>query len=154
MKGKYSALTIMRKKMQHGAELVEHAITLFFFLVIFFIIFEGVRLIYSFTMVTYLASDAVRYSIVRGADADADDPDDHRSDIPATADSIKGYIVNNNFIDLKPQDIQVNFPDGNNEPGSRIQIDIQYPFVPALPILEKYGFDIKIPALVEGVIVY
>ena len=154
MKGKYRAIKIKLKKLQHGAELVEHAITLFFFLVIFFVVFEGVRLIYSFTMVTYLASDAVRYSIVRGAEAAAEDPDNHRSDIPITADSIKSYIVNKNYIDLKPKDIVVTFRDGNTEPGSRIQIEIKYPFVPALPILEKYGFGIKIPALVEGVIVY
>lgn len=64
MKGKYPALMIKRKKMQQGVELVEHAITLFFFLILFFVILEGVRMIYSFTLVTQLASDAVRYSIV------------------------------------------------------------------------------------------
>ena len=154
MKAKFTALTIKRKNLQQGAELVEHAITLFFFMVIFFVIFEGVRLIYSFTSATHLASDAVRYSIVRGADADADDPDNHRSDIPATADSIKDYVKNNDLISLQNQHIDIIFVDGSNDPGSRIRIAINYPFVPALPMLENFGFALTIPAVAEGVIVY
>jgi Flp pilus assembly protein TadG len=155
MKGKYNALTIKRKNLQRGAELVELALTLSFFLVIFFFIVEGVRLIYSFTSITYLASDAVRYSIVRGAEAAADDPDDHRSDVPATASSIREYLRNNKLISLQDQNIVVNYVDGNNNPGSKIQITINYPFVPASQIFERFvGDKFIIPATCEGVIVY
>lgn len=155
MKTNWKALATKRKKLQHGAELVEHALTLSFFLVMFFVLFEGIRLIYSFNSATYLVNDAVRYSIVRGSDADADDPDNHRADIPANVDSIKSYLKNNDFIALKNQDIDVTFVDaGSNEPGSRIRIAINYPFVPSLPMLEEWGFGITIPVVAEGVIVY
>lgn len=155
MAGKYKSLTIKRKNLQQGAELVEHAITLLYFMIMFFVIFEGVRLIYSFTSATYLVNDAVRYSIVRGANADTEDVDNDRSDIPATDTSIKEYLKSNKFINLQNQHIDVVFVDGNNNPGSRIRIAINYPFVPALPMLgERFGFDITIPSVAEGVIVY
>lgn len=155
MKEPITVLTPKSKTLQRGAELVEVAITLSFFLILFLLIIDGVRLAYTFISATYLVNDAVRYTIVRGADAHADDPDNLRADVPATVDSIKNYLKNNDLISLQNQNIGVVFADGgSNEPGSRIQIAINYPFVPVLPVLEKFGLALTIPVSAEGVIVY
>ena len=94
-------------------------------------------------------------SIVRGEVSADEDVNDDRPDVPVTADSIKSYLTSNNLITLKNQHINVDFLDGGSKaPGSRVQVAINYPFVPVLPMLEKFGFNITIPAVAQGVIVY
>ena len=84
-----------RRGRQGGAEYVEIALTLGYFLILIFTFTEGVRLIYDLTMLDYLARDAVRYAVVRGQKAEADGTN---NGAPATKASITTYVQNKGLL--------------------------------------------------------
>ena len=90
-------------KRQWGAEVVEIALTMTYFLLLVFAFMEGVRLIYHITILDYLARDAVRYVVVRGHRAAADndaDPSTPDNGAPATKASVTSYIQNQDILGL------------------------------------------------------
>ena len=76
---------------QWGAEVLEIALTLGYFVLLIFTFMEGVRLIYDTTVLDYLSRDAVRYAVVRGRRAGLDSTN---NGAPATKYSVEHYVKN------------------------------------------------------------
>lgn len=59
------------RRCQRGAETVELAVTLAFFMLVLFSFLIGIFLMYDYNAIAYLAREGVYYAVRRGAEADA-----------------------------------------------------------------------------------
>ena len=139
---------ISRRGPQSGVHLVELALTIGFFLLIFFSSVIGVFLIYSYTASTYLAREGVQYAIKRGNEAaTTTQPTRPISDpAPATVDSIKDFLIGKKLLSPITVDVcwsgAVNTsctlsnpalnPGTNNKPGMPVRVTVTYIFRPPL----------------------
>jgi hypothetical protein len=97
--------------------LVEFAIVgPLFFLTIFGII-EGGRLAWTYHNVTNATREGSRYALVRGS----------RSDSPATLDGVTGWMLDHSSgLDASALTVSLTYPDGNNDPKSRVRVSSNY----------------------------
>jgi|SRR6266581_3560355 len=109
-----------------GQSLAELSIVLVLFLVVTFGIVDAGRLIFAYNAVSLSAREGVRYAIVRGS----------TSLQVANEDDIKTY-VRSKTVGVALDPITVTWPDGNNNPGSKVQVTVQSPFTPVTPFLSR-----------------
>ena len=136
---------ISRRGPQSGVHLVELALTIGFFLLIFLSSVIGVFLIYSYTASTYLAREGVQYAIKRGNDA-ATATDPSRTDVPADLNRITQYLTDKGLLSPITVDVcwsgAINTsctlsnpalnPGTNNKPGMPVRVTVTYIFRPPL----------------------
>ena len=122
-----------RTRRQRGNALVEFAVVGPLLLTFLFAIFDFGRALYTYHFVCNAAREGTRYAIVRGS----------KSAIPATQSSIQTYLGNVPMgIDPNKLTVTTIWPTNNN-PGSVVQVTVQYnfnffmPFMPATTIVMK-----------------
>jgi Flp pilus assembly protein TadG len=111
---------------ERGAALVEFAVSSLLFVTVAFGTMEFSRMIMDYNIVSNAAREGVRWAAVRGA----------ASGRTATATSIKNYVVSRANGLLAPSNITVTWPVNNNV-GSDVQVQVQYPFVPIAAMLPQ-----------------
>jgi Flp pilus assembly protein TadG len=126
---------------RRGSELVEFAIVSFLLLSVVFAVFEFARMALVYNTVANAARVAVRYASVNGATQGS----------PATVASVCNVVtsytagLNTSAFSCGGSTgsyIAVAWPDGNNQPGSRVQVTVVYhydPFFKALPLKVNLG---------------
>ncbi len=160
---------------QRGAETVELAVTLAFFLLVLLSFLIGIMLMYDYTTIAYLAREGVYYAIRRGAEADAA-TSPVRTDAPADAEDIKNYIDARGL--LSPTTVTAQWADCNplntsetvkcldtpptwggldagvnNEPGDWVRVTVTYSFHP--PLLNSlWPATINISSTAQGIVVF
>lgn len=137
-------------KNQIGAEMVEFSLTVLYFLLLVFFIIEGTRFIFSYTVTSYHANDGLRYAVIRGSEADADDPDNLRADVPITADKIKSYIYGKRLLNFNMNNISATV--SGTTPGSNITVTVSYPFYSGIPFLSM--LNVTVGSTAKGVVIY
>lgn len=132
---------------QRGAETVELALTIGFFLLIFFSFLIGIFLMYANSATDFLAREGVQYALKRGAEMAGDTlrvDADGTQDPYATEAEIRNYLENKGL--LSPIAVAACWldnetegavcsglsPGGNNKPGDEVQVRVTYQFRPAL----------------------
>ena len=130
---------------QRGAEIIELAFTLVYFIIIIMTIIEGSRLVYSYTSTNYLAREAVRYAVVRGSKAKEMDTGGLRTDVPVNQDHIRSFIRNQGVLQgLKDENIIATFSDDQyKKPGSTVTVSVSYPFATGVPLLSIFNFTLS-----------
>lgn len=128
-------------KHQRGAELVEVAMTLGYFLLLVLSAIEMAMYVYHFAATGYLAKEGLRYAIVRGNEADADTS---RTDVPATEASIGSYVSSIGL--LSPVMVLACWPGDANDPatscsGSSPALDPGGNNLPGMPINITVSYD-------------
>ena len=108
---------------ERGAELAEMALMLPLALTLIFGIIEGGRAIHAYNNVAYVAREATRYAIVRGAASE--------TQVATTAD-IANHAQSRSGV--SPLTVTTTWtPD--NKPGSVVQVKVEYNYAPVLPVL-------------------
>lgn len=114
-----------RLKSESGQALVEMAMTLVLFVMLVFGILDAGRMLWSYSLVSNAAREAVRYAIVRG---------ENSGDREATAAQVEA-VARQVAIGLTPLDVTVTWvPD--NEPGSLVRVAVGYNFRPGVNLYQ------------------
>ncbi len=122
-----------RRKRQRtrGNTMIEAAITMVLFFTLLFGIVGWRRAVWAYVWTSHSAREATRWASVRGSKSSG-----------ATSNSAVTTFVKNQTAGLDPTSVTVNatWPDGNEDPGSRVTVSVQYsvtalvPFVPAITV--------------------
>lgn len=114
----------MPRRRLFGQSTVEFAlIAVPFFLLVFGII-EGGRLVFTYHEIQNAAREGTRYMVAHGAFAD--DPL-----APGDAGEVQDYVLDKTAgLDPASLEISAAWLDGSNEPGKRVEVEVQYEFEP------------------------
>ncbi|MGO9434560.1 MAG: TadE/TadG family type IV pilus assembly protein [Terracidiphilus sp.] len=120
---------------EDGQALVEMAITFPLVAAFVFTMIEVCLAFYSFCMISECAREGTRYGIVRGATCVTSS----NASCTASASSINAYVSQIGFPNLGAGTVTptTTFPDGNQNPGSRVQVKVTYVFPVNLPFVSK-----------------
>ena len=120
---------------QEGQAIVEMAITFPLVAAFLFTMIEICLAFYSFCMISERAREGTRYGIVRGATCVTSSS----ASCTASVSSINSFVAQLAYPNLGNGTITptTTFPDGNQNPGSRIQIKVSYVFPVNLPFVQK-----------------
>lgn len=126
---------------EKGIALVETAIVLSLFLMMLFGIIDFGRAFYTYNFVSYAARKGTRYAIVRGSAC---------SGCTASASDVENYVkkpppegIAEPGIDPTKMTVTTTWPDGNKNPRSRVNVQVQYNFQFILPFLPSSGWAMK-----------
>jgi Flp pilus assembly protein TadG len=104
--------------------------------VILFTLIFGVLAIclalYTYNATAEAARDATRYAMVRGSACNS------FSDCKITKTQLQTYVTTLAFPGMNPASLTVTtlaFPNGNNNPGSPVQVTVQYIFPLVIPFV-------------------
>jgi Flp pilus assembly protein TadG len=120
---------------ESGQALIEVALALPIIAAFSFAVIEISLAFYSYCMISESAREGTRYAIVRGATCTTG----AGSSCTATASSINSAVSGLGWPNLGNGTMTPNatFPDGNENPGSRVQVTVSYVFPYNLPFLPK-----------------
>jgi hypothetical protein len=118
------------RKSQRGSALVELAMTLGITIFLIFGFFEMVMMVYTYSVLSDAAKEGVRYAVVHGAD----------NGVPSGPGNTGGVVTAvNTYAQLSMHDISSititpTYPDGDNLPSHRVQVDVIYNYVPYISL--------------------
>jgi Flp pilus assembly protein TadG len=116
----------MTNRRQQGMATVEFAIVGAVFLLLIFAVMELGLMMYTRNHVTNVAREAARYAALHGSAAPT----------PATVASIQSFVISHSEDLVNTDEITVTttwLP--NNNPGSVVRVQVQYPFPFAIPFI-------------------
>ena len=131
-----------------GSSLVEFALTFSTMMAVVFTLMEICMAFYTYGMISESAREATRYAIVHGSTCVTGTS----ASCAANATAINTYAKGLGFPNIGGGNLSVtttylpngsNVPDGNNVPGHRVHVDIQYVFAIRLPFVpsNSMSFD-------------
>ncbi len=130
---KYSA----RQRLQRGQAAVEFALVVVFLVVLLVSILEMTMFIYTYAALTNAAKEGVRYAIVHGASAGATVTDTVKSLSTPCSTAASGSLLSTvqtyaalSLHNTSSMSINACYPDGDNKPGSAVQVSVSYPYQP------------------------
>ncbi len=120
---------------EDGQAVIEAAITLPVILAFVFVMIELCLMFYSYCMISETARETTRYAIVRGSTCTTA----AKTSCTASAASINTYASQVSLPNLGGGTLTpaTTFPDGNQNPGSRVQVTVSYIFPVTLPFVPK-----------------
>lgn len=130
-----SALRFKRARREDGQAIVEAAITLPIVAAFIFVMIELCLMFYSYCMISETAREGTRYAIVHGSTCTTST----KASCTATASSINTFVSHVGWPNLGGGTLTpaTTFPDGNENPGSRVQVSVTYSFPVTLPFVPK-----------------
>jgi Flp pilus assembly protein TadG len=140
---------------QTGQAMVEFLLSIMMLMVFVFFCFEMFMLLYSYNILADAAKEGVRHAVVSGSNSatPAGPTTGTSSDCTTNVAPVKTVVTSYaglTFHDISAMTVNVCYLDGNNKAPSRVQVRIQYPYVPyfVLPLTPT------IYAAAEGRIVF
>jgi Flp pilus assembly protein TadG len=132
--GKFSAM----KRRQRGQAAVEFALVVVFLVVLLVSILEMTMFIYTYAALTNAAKEGVRYAIVHGASSGATVAGSPvSSPWPTCATAATGSVLSTvqtyaalSLHNASSMSINACYPDGDNKPGSAVQVNVSYSYQP------------------------
>lgn len=137
----------------NGSLMVETALALMVVLPVVFWLFELCMLTYTCGVLGDAARQGVRYAVVHGTDSSTCSgpsngcADASGSNVVSVVDNAAAY----SFHNLSAMTVQVTYPDGSSAPSSRVNVTVDYTYV---PYIQLPGIAQKIQTTAEGRIVY
>lgn len=149
-----------RLRDQRGGSLVESAISISIFLMVFFAVFDFSIAFYTYHYISDAAREGTRYAIVRGSLCSSNSK---TAPCPATADDIASYIKGLNYPGIDPANYKTistswltpSGPSGSgntfsacttapcNKPGYQVKVDITYQFPLDVPLWAEQTLKIR-----------
>jgi Flp pilus assembly protein TadG len=132
--GKLSATS----RRQRGQAAVEFALVVVFLVVLLVSILEMTMFIYTYAALTNAAKEGVRYAIVHGASTGVTvSGSPASSPWPLCTTTATGTILSTvqtyaalSLHNTSSMSINACYPDGDNKPGSAVQVRVSYPYQP------------------------
>jgi Flp pilus assembly protein TadG len=114
--------------------MVEFTLSILISLFLIFWIFEMIMVMYTYSTISNAAKEGVRYAIVHGSNNTLGSGPGSSD---AAADNVKAQV--NTFAQISLHDISamtvtVNYPDGSNAAGKRVDVTVSYPFIPYINV--------------------
>lgn len=147
-----------RLRSERGATLVELPLAMLWVLTVIFGLTESGRLMLAYTTLCDAARAGTRYAIVHGSYRTGDcTPDDLNgragpSDDPACVVRVVKNVATAAGLSSASIGVQVRYPDGTNNIGTRVTVKVSYPFTSVLPLIVP--FSVTIGSTSEGMICY
>jgi Flp pilus assembly protein TadG len=118
---------------EEGAALIEFAMTVPILMTCFFGMVQVCLACYMHQVLTETAREGSRYAIVRGSTC----VNGSGSSCTATAASVNSYVSSIGWPNVAGGTLVVNttYPDGNEQPGSRVQVNVSYAFPFRIPFV-------------------
>lgn len=140
-----------RRTGQQGSALVEFSLVALQLCIVLLAVVEFGRMVLVSTTVAHAARTAVRYAIVHGGTRTGTGTDGPSG--PGSTSEIQANLVRyagTGLMDTSRLVVAVTYPDGNNNPGSRVMVTVRYPYNPftVLPLRVNLG------STTEGVICF
>lgn len=120
---------------EEGQAIIEAAITLPIVAAFVFVMIEVCLMFYSYCMISEVAREGTRYAIVHDATCQTAS----KASCTAAASAVNTYVSQINWPNLGGGTMtpSTTFPDGNENPGSRVQVSVSYSFPVTLPFVPK-----------------
>jgi Flp pilus assembly protein TadG len=129
------------RRQQHGQAAVEFALTVVFLMVLLVSMLELTMFVYTYSVLADAAKEGVRYAIVHGASGtDSSGPSSgtaSSSPWPSCSTPASGSLLSTvqtyaaaSLHNTADMNIYACYPDGNNKPGSAVQVSVSYPYEP------------------------
>ncbi|HTB98639.1 MAG TPA: TadE family protein [Terracidiphilus sp.] len=120
---------------EEGQALIEAALAVPIVAAFMFTMIELCLVFYSYCLSSELAREGSRYAIVHGATC----LNSSNGSCTATASAVNTYVSQLGWPNLGGGTITpaTSFPDGNQNPGNRAQVQVTYTFPVNLPFLPK-----------------
>lgn len=124
---------------QRGQAAVEFALVVVFLVVLLVSILEMTMFIYTYAALTNAAKEGVRYAIVHGSASTGTTVTGTAvsSPWPTCATAASGTLLSTvqtyaamSLHDTSSMSINACYPDGDNKPGSAVQVRVTYPYAP------------------------
>jgi Flp pilus assembly protein TadG len=118
-----------------GQAIVEIAIALPVIAAFTFVMIEVCLMFYSYCMISESAREGTRYAIVRGATCQTS----QGGSCTVSAATMNGVVTHLNWPNLGNGTMSANttYPDGNENPGSRVKVVVSYTFPYSMPFMPK-----------------
>jgi Flp pilus assembly protein TadG len=146
-----------RTKGESGSAMVEFALISFMFIMILLSIVELGRMTLVYTTIANSARAGARYAITHGSDRTGSGVDGPSGPgTPCTCTQIQTVVQNFSGAGLlTPSNVTVtvNYPDGTNGPGKRVQVIASYPYDPLVGFFNS-RFSVTFVSSSEGVITF
>jgi Flp pilus assembly protein TadG len=144
---------ISRVRSEEGSLLVETALSLLIVIPMVFWMFEMCMLTYTYSVLGDAARQGVRYAIVHGTDSgNCSGPSSGCAD--SSAANVKSVVTTaaaSSFHDLSKMAVQVSYPDLASNPPSRVNVTINYTYV---PYIKLPGIANSVQLSAQGRIIY
>ncbi len=144
---------IGRARSEEGSLVVETALSLLILIPMVFWMFEMCMLTYTYSVLGDAARQGVRYAIVHGTDSgNCSGPSSGCGDSSGT--NVKSVVNNaaaSSFHDLSKMTVQVTYPDQASNPPSRVNVTINYTYV---PYIKLPGIANSVQLSAQGRIIY
>ena len=146
-------LGIGRVGSEEGSLVVETALSLLVVIPMVFWMFEMCMLTYTYSVLGDAARQGVRYAIVHGTDSgNCSGPSLGCADsLAANVKSVVTTAAASSFHDLSQMTVQVTYPDLVSTPPSRVNVTINYTYV---PYIKLPGIADSIQLSAQGRIIY
>ena len=123
-----------RRSRERGAVLIEFALSFMLFFIIAVVgVMDFGRAIWAYNLTAHLSRDGARYAMVRGS----------KSPATATTESVEARVRSQALM-LDPSKLSVTttwIPD--NVPGSTVEVQISYDFVPLIGIFQPAAITVS-----------
>ena len=124
-----------RFEREEGQAQVEFALSIMVVLFVVFCAWELLMAMYTASVMADAAKEGVRYAIVHGSNSTLCSGPNPSS--PCASDPSAGEVVNTvknyaraSLHDVSAITVNVSYPDGTNEPPSRVLVTVTYNYVP------------------------
>jgi len=120
---------------ESGGSQIEFVLSFTALMTFVFVLMEICIVFYTYGMISESAREATRYAIVRGSTCLTSSS----TSCTVSATTISSYATGLGFPNIGGSALNVTttFPDGNQAPGSRVKVDIQYTVPIKLPFVPK-----------------
>jgi Flp pilus assembly protein TadG len=120
-------------RVETGASIVEFAVASIILFTLIFGVMAICLALYSYNVVSEAAREATRYAIVRGSACNS------FPDCKVTSDQLQTYVQGLGFPGITAASLTLtpaaSWPNGNNNPGSPVQVTVQYTFPLGIPFM-------------------
>ena len=148
------------RRNERGQALIEFGLLFLFLISLVISILEMSLFLYNYSVLTDAAKEGVRYAVVHGSSAGASVSSDPESaPWPPCTTSADDNVFNavHTYMSasahkLAPLSVYLCYPEGNNNPGSAVQVTVSYPYDPlsAIGPLNWAAMNIPVSATSVG----
>jgi len=126
---------------EDGQSLVEFAISISALMTFLCVLMEICIAFYTYGMISECAREATRWASVRGATCQTASS----TSCTATTTSVSTYATGLGYPNPGGGVLNATttYPDGNENPGSRVKVDIKYTFTIRLPLVPKNSLALE-----------
>ena len=124
-----------RLQREEGQAQVEFALSIMVVLFVVFCAWELLMAMYTASVLADAAKEGVRYAIVHGSNSTLCSGPNPAN--PCTSDPAAGEVVNTvktyakaSLHDVAAISVTVSYPDGTNDPPSRVTVSVTYSYLP------------------------